>query len=58
MQQDGVLINIINKNLKLKNQTVDLFCTGEIGCFRIVLSDQVAMPPESEVIVREKVLEQ
>ncbi|XP_053404925.1 uncharacterized protein LOC128558755 [Mercenaria mercenaria] len=57
MQNHDVSIDVVSNTMKLHDQTFNIFCSGKIGCFRIVLSEQVVIPAETEMITKGMVTE-
>ena len=52
MKQNACKIDICNENMQLNNETIPLLVKGNIGCFKIALTDTVRIPPRSEIITK------
>ena len=55
MKNHEISIDVINNAIVIKGQKLDLSCTGKLGCYRVVLTEKIDIPAQSEMVLSGKV---
>ncbi len=55
LKQERCIVDVVNNTMTLNGQKVQLNCEGSIGCYRVVVAENVEVPAHSEAIIRGKV---
>ena len=57
MKTQNIIVDVGNNQIFIDGKSVQLNCTGPIGCYRVVVADRVEIPARTEMVIQGKVVD-
>ena len=56
MKSEHVSLDVVNNFMLIGKDRISLNCAGTIGCFRVVATERIELPPKSEMVIAGQVV--